>query len=99
MREIDKDREWAYIQAGPTAPLTPAECENLQSMLCNTVMRKALADAYTEHRDAGTQALNLKQTETLGVELARLQGKAQGMTRLIERLFELTERPDVSPSE
>lgn len=95
MRSIDKDREWAYIEACPfDAELTPGECEALEDILCGGLMRKALGIAYRQVRHYGTQALRLPTDENQGQKLAELQGKAQGMTLLIQSLFDLTEKPD-----
>ncbi len=89
--ERAKIRFHAQIErVSQTDSLTEREQDALASMLQSKIFRKAASLVYREIQAAGTQILGMDlANESLRHAGSRLQGKAIGMMRAFEGLFDL----------
>jgi len=92
MRLDTRDKFWEHVQQGPWKALDGMEKEQLNTMLTSAVFKHAVGVVWEEAHQAATSMLGFNLATPDGInKAAQMQGKALGMTRVIEGLIDLVE--------
>lgn len=92
MNQATRDKFWLDVQSKIWPDLDGSEREQLGTILTSQAFKHALGIVWEEAKGTSTEMLTINLSSPEGLnQAARLQGKALGMTRVIEALIDLVE--------